>query len=103
MTDPREAIGRAIRERRLVEFELGGLRRVAEPHDYGIHAGVERLLVYQIGGESRSGRLPNWREVHVAKIESLRVLDETFAGPRAAPSGPHKKWDTLLASVSRDV
>jgi hypothetical protein len=29
-----------------------------------------------------------------------RVLDERFAGTRVAPTGKHKKWDRLYASVS---
>jgi hypothetical protein len=103
MVDRSLLIRRAIHERRLIEFHFDGLLRIGEPHDYGIHAGVERLLVYQTAGESRSGQLPNWREIHVARIENLRVLGETFPGPRVVPSGRHKKWDTLLASVSRNV
>jgi hypothetical protein len=103
MVDRSLIIRRAIQERRLIEFHMDGLPRVAEPHDYGIHAGVERLLVYQVAGESRSGALPNWREFHVEKLERMRLLDERFRGPRLIPSGRHKKWDTLLASVSRDV
>ena len=48
----------AIRSKRLIEFEYDGLRRVAEPHDYGVQNGIMKLLVYQVRGDSKSGRLP---------------------------------------------
>ena len=50
-----------------------------EPHDLGIAGGVEQLLAYQIGGESRSGSPPEWRRFDVRDIGDLRILEETFA------------------------
>ena len=46
---------RAIREKRLIEFtyKSSGVR-IAEPHDYGIQKGIERLLAFQLSGESRT-------------------------------------------------
>ena len=43
---------RAIREKRLIEFtyKSGGVR-IAEPHDYGIQNGIERLLAFQLSGK----------------------------------------------------
>ena len=40
---------RAIREKRLIEFtyKSGGVR-IAEPHDYGIQKGIERLLALPV-------------------------------------------------------
>ena len=47
---------RAIVDKRLIEFVYkAGRTRTVEPHDYGIRRGVERLLGFQISGESRSG------------------------------------------------
>ncbi len=93
----------AIAERRLVTFVLDGRRRVGEPHDYGITGGEARLFFYQTGGESRSGRPMGWRWAVLSKMSDLKLLDERFPGPRAAPTGRHVKWDVLFASVSANL
>jgi hypothetical protein len=90
----------ASAERRLVAFELDGLRRIAEPHDYGIIGGVARLFFYQVGGASRSGRPIGWRWGALLRLSNLRILPESFPGPRPVPSGRHIHWDTLIATVS---
>ena len=90
----------AIADRRLVSFALHGRPRVGEPHDYGVAGGVPTLFFYQLGGESNSGKPIGWRNAAVSDITDLRVLEERFAGPRPGPSGRHKKWDRLYASVS---
>lgn len=90
----------AIAERRLVTFTLDGFRRIAEPHDYGIIAGVARLFFYQIGGASRSGRPIGWRWGMLPRISQLQILHDTFPGPRPAPSDRHIHWDVLIATVS---
>src|SRR5262245_7453416 len=92
----------AIADRRLVEFTLGGLPRVAEPHDYGIIAGVAKLFFYQVGGQSRSASPNGWRWAELTKIEGLRTLHdrERFAGTRPTASGRHVHWDVLFATVS---
>jgi hypothetical protein len=91
----------AIAQRRVIRFQLGGLLRVAEPHDYGIMNGTLRLFVYQVGGESRSGRLPDWRWVTLSEASSFELLERTFSRRRPAASGKHQHWDKLFASVSR--
>ena len=70
--DTDELIRTAIRERRLVEFRLHGLRRISEPHLYGIYKGARQILVYQISGESRSGDLPDWRRADLEEILGLQ-------------------------------
>jgi hypothetical protein len=90
----------AIAEKRLVAFTLDDLKRIAEPHDYGIIDGERRLFFFQVGGESRSGKGFGWRWGTLSKIEELEVLDETFPGTRPARSGRHIQWDQLLATVS---
>src|SRR5215471_14316633 len=89
----------AITQRRKIRFWYGDRERIVEPHDYGIQHGQLRLLAYQVGGQSSTGHLPNWRWIDVSKIKDLEILDETFAGNRAAPSGQHGKWDQLLLRV----
>jgi hypothetical protein len=92
---------RAIVEKRLIEFvyKIGRLR-VAEPHDYGIRNGVERLLAFQIGGDSRSGTPRSWKELDVDAIYQLRLLDRPFPGTRADAAQHHLVWDTLFARVT---
>ncbi len=89
----------AIRERRVVAFNLDQRARVAEPHDYGLIDGEPRLFFYQVGGESRSGRALGWRWAVLSKISELRVLDRHFHGSRPVPSARHVKWDKLFATV----
>jgi hypothetical protein len=89
----------AIAERRLIEFRLHGLRRVAEPHLYGRHKGVLQLLVYQVGGDSRSGGLPYWRRIDLDEISELRMLEERFEAVRL-PGGKPQAWDAILAQVN---
>ena len=90
----------AINNKQLIEFEYKQCGRIAEPHDYGMIDGVKKLLAYQIEGESQNGRLPDWRWAEVDHITRLRILDNKFAGARAAPSGKHIVWDCRFASVS---
>ena len=91
---------RAINERRLIEFVYkGGQPRIAEPHDYGIRRGVEKLLAYQISGESRSGNPHGWKDFDVVDMSQLRVLDRKFPGSRGDSHQKHLKWDKLFARV----
>ena len=96
---PDQVIRNAINGLRLVAFTYDGLERVLEPHDFGEMKGELKLFGYQIAGESRSGKLPDWRLVSLSKATEWRVLDTTFAGPREIPTGQHHKWERLLASA----
>ena len=93
-------IRQAIAEKKLVEFQYQGYTRIAEPQVYGRNGGVEQLLVYQVRGGSKSGRPPAWRRVDLPKVSGLNILDETFPGRRANPSGEHSSWDETFAIVS---
>lgn len=86
----------AIKERRLIEFSLHGLRRVAEPHVLGEHAGMIQVLVYQVAGETSSSRLKHWRRVVLADVVDLRLLTETFPGSR---TDRYVDWDRIELSV----
>ena len=91
----------AIGGKYLVEFVYkAGRARIVEPHDYGIRGDVERLLGFQIRGESRSGASHGWKDFDVDQISHLRVLDRRFAGTRADSAQQHRTWDTLFARVS---
>ena len=88
----------AIRQRRLLSLHYRHTPRIVEPHDYGVHKDVVKLLTYQIGGVS-SGPLPAWRWMETQYISDIRVLDRTFPGGRRIRSGKHHKWDKLFIRV----
>jgi hypothetical protein len=90
----------AIAHKHLLKFSLYGLTRIAEPHDYGIRNGAPQLLVYQVRGESQSGRLPSWRWVMLGHASDFEVLEETFRGSRNAAVKHHIQWDRVFARVN---
>lgn len=89
----------AIAQRKLVEFTYGRHTRVVEPHVLGTHDRVLQLLAYQVGGTSSSGGLPEWRRFDVDKILNLRVLSDTFSGPRDTNPFKNSEFDVLHAVV----
>lgn len=104
MADPEsidEQLRHAIDDKRLVEVGYNGKRRVVEPHDYGVHKGMERLLVYQLRSVPASSdrRATGWRLLDVAKIQSCSVLNESFRGSRGQAHRNHLKWEILYARV----
>jgi hypothetical protein len=87
----------AIANRRLIQLRYNGRVRVAEPHDYGVHRGDDRLFVYQLDDQGRADAR-GWRLLYVQKIESCVVLDETFRGTRNQGQR-HLKWEVVYARV----
>ncbi len=92
-------IRRAIVRRLLVAFMYHGRRRIGEPHVYGKTNGTLQLLVYQTGGTSASGTLPDWRRCAVDEISDFKVLTETFRGSRLGPRADHSDWDETWVIV----
>lgn len=90
----------AIDTKKIIEFDYKGHHRVGEPHIYGRTSGVEQILLYQTGGSSSSGGLPEWRRFDLVGITGLDVSENEFAGPRPTPSGRHSKWDEIFIIVS---
>ena len=88
----------AIEQTRLLRLRYRTKDRIVEPHDYGEHNGVIKLLTYQIGGSS-SGPLPNWRWLDTSLISDAELLDQTFPGGRPTASGKHHKWAKLFLRV----
>jgi hypothetical protein len=99
----RSKLCQAIEQKKLIRFSLGGLPRIAEPHDYGVIQGQERLFFYQVGGASSSARPFGWRWAALEKMSGLEILERRFPGARTTPSGRHQRWDELIASVSRGM
>jgi hypothetical protein len=77
MFDPQ--ICRAIRLRRILEFDYGEDRRVVEPYCHGLSAkGLETLRAVQIAGRSRSGGLGYGKLWTVAKMRNVVVTEGPF-------------------------
>src|SRR5579863_2724178 len=89
---------KAIEQRRLIKVRYQGKPRILEPHDYGIHKSVAKLLVYQVGGLS-SHKLPGWRLTDESLMRDIELLDRQFAGGRPGSPGEHQKWDKLFIRV----
>lgn len=89
----------AIANKNLVEFWYGDHQRIAEPHVLGVSDGATQVLVFQVGGSSSSGALPEWRRFDLHKISQLSTLPEKFPGRRPFLSGKHSSWDYRIAVV----
>jgi hypothetical protein len=88
----------AIEQTRLLRLRYRNKDRIVEPHDYGQHNGVIKLLTWQTGGSS-SGPLPNWRWMDIDQISDAQLLDQTFSGGRPTRSCKHHTWDKLFLRV----
>jgi hypothetical protein len=95
-----ERIRRAIVEKRLLEIRYKRAVRLAEPHDYGVIDGTERLLIFQLHRPDSGKGAVGWRLLDVVKIESCVVTDQTFAGSRGRSHQQHYQWETLYARVT---
>lgn len=91
-------IRQAIEGRNVLSFVYHQRPRKIEPHVLGCNRGSDQVLGWQVGGHS-SGNLPDWRRFNLHEIEQLRVLDETFAGPRRTFSVDRSRWDHITAVV----
>jgi hypothetical protein len=91
----------AIENKELIEFTYHGYTRISEPHVYGIKNGKRQILVYQIGGLTSSGKLPDWRRINLDEISGLKVIKgQKFIGYRETHARDHD-WDIIIASVKQ--
>ena len=95
-----ERIRRSIAQKRLLEIRYKRAVRLAEPHDYGVIDGAERLLIFQLRGPDSGKGAVGWRRLDVAKIESCVVTAQAFAGSRGQSHQQHYQWETLYARVT---
>ena len=72
----------AITNRHLIEICYHGSVRVAEPHDYGVHKGIERLLIFQLRDSvhAQNHSATGWRLLDISQIEECLVLEKNFPG-----------------------
>ena len=86
----------AISDKQLLEFYYDGHFRKVEPHTFGISKrGNDLLAAYQVSGGSKEGRVPDWKQFNLNKIEGLKVLEETFTSPRTG----YVKGDSRMIKI----
>jgi hypothetical protein len=74
----------AVKAHRVVEiaYRSGGAARARIVHPHAVYrtaAGKLCLDGVQVGGDSRSGSLPGWREFELMRVADVRLLDSTFS------------------------
>jgi hypothetical protein len=90
----------AIAHTRLLRLTYNGVVRITEPHDYGVHRGTTRLLVYQRSKAGASDQdAIGWRLLDTGKISDCAVLEATFSGTRGRLQQRHYVWEPLYARV----
>jgi hypothetical protein len=92
----------AIANKHLIEICYHGSVRVAEPHDYGVHKGIERLLIFQLRDSvhAHNHSATGWRLLDTSQIEECLVLEKNFPGSRGLLHQSHLVWDVVYARVS---
>ena len=74
-----ERVCRAIRERRLLEFDYGDKHRVTEPYCHGISTtGKQSVRALQVGGATRPGGFGFGKMWTIEKMANVRLSDATF-------------------------
>tara|TARA_B100001989_G_C24533739_1_gene463129 strand:- start:513 stop:881 length:369 start_codon:yes stop_codon:yes gene_type:complete len=90
-----DSIRDAIDGRKKLEFFYDGyLRKDVEPHLLGLSSKSNILLrCWQDAGQSRSGKVPEWKLFNLRKINSLRENGRIFsqARPEYNPNDRHMK------------
>ncbi len=90
----------AIHNRCVLKFTYHGHPRVVEPHAYGLsRTRKEVIRCYQTGGTSRLEKVPDWRLMKVAQIESLNVTEEHFVGERPGYARGDKGMPTIFCEL----
>jgi hypothetical protein len=91
----------AIADKRLVEFVYKtGCTRIVERHDYGSRCEVDRLLTFQIGGDSQSGASHGRKEFDIDQIRHLRTPGPSVSLYTGRERQHHRTWDTLFGRVT---
>jgi hypothetical protein len=91
----------AIRGRRLMMYEYGGLIRVVEPHLLGeTEAGHKLLSGWLRPGYSRSDPNGGWRTWRVERIGSAQLIDQQFDGPRPGYNPADRRLARIHCALS---
>ncbi len=98
------ALAQAIRDCRVVELRYRpdetGRKRIVHPHAlYRPGRGGLCLDVLQVAGETKSGRLPAWRQLRLMEIDEVRILDGFFEPAPDFDAASNKYRHGLIAVV----
>ncbi|HEU5282150.1 MAG TPA: WYL domain-containing protein [Gammaproteobacteria bacterium] len=92
-------IDQAISEKKTITFEYDGHSRTVEPHHYGTLGGSLQLHGYQVKGGSVSGKVPNWRNFKLDKIDKLAKNDVVFE-PESTYNPLNSKYEIIEKKVT---
>lgn len=88
----------AVRDHLILEFTYHGLPRTVEPHTYGAgREGDEILVGYQVGGHTKSGKIPFWRNFTVVDIRGLIVTEQRFSPTRPGYNRQDDRFQQIFA------
>jgi hypothetical protein len=89
-------IKQAVESHNIIAFWYKGLRRLVEPHTYGINKGTgnEDLSAYQI---ECPGELPGWKNFLIDDITQMEVTNGTFAQTRPGYNPNDSKMSQIFA------
>lgn len=91
-----DEILQAISGKRTLKVTYNQSVRMVEPHAFGYdHDGDLTLSCWQRSGGSGVG----FRDLHVDKITSIAITDQTFPGPRFGYSRTSKKFPHIICQL----
>lgn len=93
-----ETIRDVIKNKLIITCNYDGLPRKLETHVYGRKGDKRGILVYQIGGKSKSGHPIGWKRMYFSNIDSLVITTDKFKGKRDT-TGTHQDWDEIYLIV----
>ena len=103
MASAYDTIHGAIRNKQNISATYKGYYREMSPHVLGHKKGRAHALLYQFGGDSKSGLAPvgspaNWRCVFVEELEDVKVQGGDF---QTAPN--HSRPQTCVDQIDIEV
>ena len=74
----------AINQKKCIELEYGGHKRVVEVHLVGRDTAtrIEHAVVWQVSGGSNSGTEQGWKDFHINNISNPAIIDLASHAPR---------------------
>lgn len=96
----KQIISQAIHNKIRLSFSYDGLRRIVEPHAYGMTSkGNEVLRCFQVNGGHNSPNPHNWELLSASKIFGLSLTEEHFSSARPGYKRGDKAMSTIFAQL----
>lgn len=77
---PYKIIQDALNNSKVLEFSYHDKLRIVQPYELGTTSKDKpALLAIQIGGESDSGNLPDWRMYDLNLISDIKIKEKKFS------------------------